>query len=66
MIVREAGLVAKGTLARLFAGIPGAGQVAGAALEVGGRAGQLGVGALDAMVGVHALKQLAHGTLNPA
>ena len=66
MIVREAGLVAKGTLARLFAGIPGAGQVAGAALEVGGRAGQVGVGALDAMVGVHALKQLAHGTLNPA
>ena len=65
MIVREAGLVAKGTLARLFAGIPGAGQVAGAALEVGGRAGQVGVGALDAMVGVHALKQLAHGTLNP-
>ena len=40
MIVREAGLVAKGTLARLFAGIPGAGQVAGMALEVGGRAGQ--------------------------
>ena len=65
MIVREAGLVAKGTLARLFAGIPGVGQVAGAALEVGGRAGQVGVGALDAMVGVHALKQLAHGTLNP-
>ena len=26
---------------------------------------KLGVGALDAMVGVHALKQLAHGTLNP-
>ena len=65
MIVREAGLVAKGTLARLFAGIPGAAQAAGMALEVGGRAGQAGVGALDAMVGVHALKQLAHGTLNP-
>ena len=65
MILREAGIVAKGTLARLFAGIPGAGQAAGVALEVGGRAGQLGVGALDMMVGVHAFKQLAHGTLNP-
>ena len=65
MILREAGIVAKGTLARLFAGIPGAGQAAGVALEVGGRAGQLGVGALDMMVGVHAFKQLAGGTLNP-
>ena len=65
MIIRGAGLVVKGTLARLFAGIPGAAQAAGMALEVGGRAGQVGVGALDAMVGVHALKQLAHGTLNP-
>ena len=65
MILREAGIVAKGTLARLFAGVPGAGQAAGVALEVGGRAGQLGVGALDALVGVHAFKQLAHGTLNP-
>ena len=65
MRVREAGIVTKGALARLFAGIPGAGQAAGAALEVGGRLGQLGGAALDTAVGIHAFKQLAHGTLNP-
>ena len=52
--------------ARTLADAPGLATGAGVALEVGSRVGQLGVGALDAMVGVHAFKQLAHGTLNPA
>ena len=52
--------------ARTLADAPGLATGAGVALEVGSRVGQLGVGALDAMVGIHAFKQLAHGTLNPA
>ena len=63
--LRETGVIIKGTVARLFAGIPGVAEGAGFAMEGAARVGQVGVGALDAMVGVHALKQLAHGTLNP-
>ena len=51
--------------ARTLADAPGLATGAGVALEVGSRVGQLGVGVLDAMVGVHAFKQLAGGTVNP-
>ena len=63
--VREAGVVLKGTLARLLSGIPGAPGVVGGALEVGSIVGQAGLGVLDTAVGVHAFRQLAGGTWNP-
>ena len=63
--VRKADIALAKFFARTLAGAPALAKGAGAALEIGSRVGQLGGGVLDTMIGVHAFKQLAGGTLNP-